>query len=87
MENANRRHHIFGDPTHNLDPLVRQYGNEEAAGCAIVEAVRAAFAAGSLIADDDGLYRQIFDVGGNSVTVSGRVVNGVARISTAWIPS
>jgi len=32
MDDPNRRRHIFGEPRHNLDPLVRQYGGEEAAG-------------------------------------------------------
>jgi len=86
MDDANRRNHIFGEPRHNLDSLVRQCGSEEAAGEAIVAAVNAAFESGNLIVDDDGLYKQGFDVRENSVTVSGRVINGVVRVSTAWIP-
>ena len=56
MDDPNRRDHIFGEPRHNLDVLIRQYGNEEAAGQAIVEAVNAAFESGSLTVDDNGLY-------------------------------
>lgn len=85
MDDANRRNHIFGEPRHNLDALVRQHGSEEAAGRAIADAVDGAFDAGTLVVDDAGLYKQVFDVGGNSVTVSGRVINGVVRIGTAWI--
>jgi hypothetical protein len=84
---ANRRRHIFGDPRHNLDGFVRQYGSEEAAGQAIEDAVHAAFESGDLVIDDAGLYKQAFDLGGYSITVSGRVVDGEARVSTAWIPS
>jgi hypothetical protein len=86
MDDPNRRNHIFGEPRHNLDVLIRQYGSEEAAGEAIVEAVNAAFERGDLIVDADGLYMQVFEVGGNSVTVSGRVMDGAVRIGTAWIP-
>ena len=57
-----------------------------AAGDAIVGAVNAAFERGDLIVDANGLYVQVFEVGGNSVTVSGRVIDGAVRIGTAWIP-
>jgi hypothetical protein len=86
MLDPNRRRHIFGEPRHNLDGLARHYGGEEAAGRAIVEAVANAYSTGNLAVDDDGLFKQVFEIGGNSVTVSGRVVDGVARVATAWIP-
>ncbi len=86
MADPNRRSHIFGEPRHNLDALVRQYGSEEAAGHAIVEAVNAAFENSNLTVDDIGLYKQVFDVGGNPVTVSGRVIGGAVQVGTAWIP-
>ena len=86
MDDPNRRHNIFGEPRHNLEPLVRQYGGEEAAGQAIENAVTAAFDGGDLIIDDNGLYKQVFDIGGNSVTVTGRVIDGSVHVGTAWIP-
>lgn len=86
MDDPNRRNHIFGEPKHNLDTLVRQYGSEETAGRAIVEAVNATFERGNLTVDDNGRYQQVFDVGGNSVTVSGRIIDGAVRVGTAWIP-
>ena len=86
MDDPNRRNHIFREPRHNLDVLIRQYGSEEAAGQAIVDTINAAFENGDLTVDDNGLYKQVFDVGGNSVTVSGRVIGGIVRIATAWIP-
>jgi hypothetical protein len=85
MDDPNKRHHIFDDPDHNLDVVVRQYGSPEAAGQAIVEAVTAAFRNGSLIVDPLGYYKQILDIGGNWVIVSGKVVNGVPRVGSAWL--
>jgi hypothetical protein len=82
----NDLHHIFGNPNHNLDTLVRQYEGSEAAGRALVEAVDVAFNTGALIVDADGLYKQVFNVGGSAVIISGRVVNMRVRIGTAWIP-
>jgi hypothetical protein len=86
MDDPNRRRHIFGEPRHNLEPLVRQYGGEEATGQAIENAVNDAFDGGHLITDDKGVYEQVFDIGGNSVTVSGRVIDGMVHVGTAWIP-
>jgi hypothetical protein len=86
MDDPNRRRHIFGEPRHNLEPLVRQHGSEEAAGEAIENAVNAAFDGGDLIIDDNGRYRQVFDIGGNSVTISGRIIDGTVHVGTAWIP-
>jgi hypothetical protein len=87
MDDPNRRRHIFGEPRHNLAPLVRLYGNEEAAGEAIENAVNAAFDAGDLATDRDGLFKQVFDIGGISVTLSGRVIDGTVHIATAWMIS
>jgi hypothetical protein len=86
MDDRNRRRHIFGEPRHNLEPLVQQCGGEEAAGQAIENAVKGAFEGGDLIIDDSGIYQQVFDIGGNSVVVSGRVIDGMVHIATAWIP-
>lgn len=87
MDNPNRRRHIFGEPRHNLEPLIRQCGGEEAAGQAIENAVNAAFEGGDLIIDDNGIYKQVFDTGGNLAVVSGRVIDGTVHIATAWIPN
>jgi hypothetical protein len=85
MDDPNKRNHVFGNPEHNLHPLVQQYGSEEAAGQAIVEAVNEAARDGSLIIDTLGHYRQTLNIGGNLVTVSGKVVHGVPRVGSAWI--
>ena len=83
----NRRHHIFGDRRHNLAVLVRRFGSEEAAAEALETIVRGAYERGELAAREGERYRELFDVAGHSVTVDGRIVSGVARISTAWIPA
>ncbi len=85
MDDPNRRRHIFGEPRHNLARLVRQYGSKEAAGQAIQNVVDAAFKDGGLVLNDDGLFKQAFDIGGNSVTVSGRLIDGTVHVATAWI--
>ncbi len=85
MDDSNKRHHVFGNPDHNLDVLIQECGSEEAAGRAIVAAVNQAYRDGSLVVDSNGRYRQVFDVGGNPVTVRGRIVGGVVRIGSAWI--
>lgn len=86
MDDPNKHNHIFGNPDHNLDGLVRRYGSRDTAGRAITEAVNQAYQAVALIMDALGRYKQIFEVGGNLVTVSGRIVDGVARIGSAWLP-
>jgi len=85
MDDPNRLRHIVGEPRHNLAPLVRQCGSEEAAAKAIQHVVDAAFADGNLVFDDDGLFKQALDIGGNLVTVSGRVIDGAVHVATAWI--
>jgi hypothetical protein len=86
MDNPNKRNHIFANPNHNLDALVRHYGSEEEAARAIVDTVNQAQHDGKLSTDKHGLYKQVFDVGGYPVMVAGRIVNGLVRIGTAWIP-
>ena len=86
MDDPNKWRHIFGNPNHNLDALVRHYGSEEEAARAIVDAVNQARHAGTLSTDNRGVYEQVFDVGGDPVMVRGRIVNGLVRIGTAWIP-
>jgi len=86
MDDPNKWRHIFGNPNHNLDALVRHYGSEEEAARAIVDAVNQARHAGTLSTDNRGVYEQVFDVGGYPVMVRGRIVNGLVRIGTAWIP-
>jgi hypothetical protein len=86
MDDLNKRNHIFANPNHNLEALVRHYGSKEEAARAIVDTVNQAQQDGKISTDKDGLYKQLFDVGGYPVMVAGRIVNGLVRIGTAWIP-
>ena len=82
----NKLNHIFANPNHNLNALVQQFGSRRSAGRAIFEAVDQGYRSGRLILDAFGRYEQLFDVGGYPVMVRGRIVNGLVRIGTAWIP-
>ena len=77
---ANKLHHIFGKPQHNLDALVKQYGSEEAAYEAIAEA------AGKATAGSTGIFEVTVNVGGEAITVRGAVVAGIVKIGTAFKP-
>ena len=76
----NKLNHIFGNPGHNLDPVVQQFGSQTAAYDAIEQAVANNLGTGT------GTYTTVVNVGGKSVTVSGAYVNGVPKIGTAFIP-
>lgn len=58
------------------------FGSEEAAFKAIVDATQGAVQKSGI----QGLFEIAVDVAGKSVTVRGAVVNGLARIGTAFIP-
>ncbi len=80
MGDPNKRHHIFANPHHNLDALVRHYGSEGDALRAIEDTVRQAQQDGKLGTDKHGVYKQVFDVGGYPVVV-------VGKMSMAWCAS
>jgi RHS repeat-associated protein len=75
----NKLNHIFNNPDHNLDALVNQLGGQENAFNALEGAVQ-----GQGL--PNGVFSTVVDVGGSQVTVTGIVINGVARIGTAFIP-
>ena len=77
---ANRLHHIFGEPQHNLDALVKQYVSEQAAYEAIAEATEKATAGST------GMFEVTVNVGGEAVTVRGAIVAGIVKIGTAFKP-
>jgi hypothetical protein len=64
MDDPNKRNHIFANPNHNLDALVRHYGSEDNAYRAIADAVNEARQTGKLSTDALGRYKQVFDVRG-----------------------
>jgi hypothetical protein len=85
MDDPNHLHHIFGNPRHKLDRLVQQYGSRAAAAHAIQEAVEAAFAAGGLSLNAQGVFERTLDIGGNPVTVRGVIYEGRPRMGSAWV--
>jgi len=85
---ANRLHHIFDNPQHALDGLVRASGGREQAFLRVQEAADAALRNGLLKPDSKGLLPRgdagpILDVGGTQVRlIGGRVVDGRVEISS-----
>jgi RHS repeat-associated protein len=81
---TNKLHHIFGQARHKLDPLVTEFGSPEKAFAALQRSTQAAVdAAGTA---EGALFKHVVKVGSMEVSVSGRVVDGVARIGTARVP-
>ncbi len=65
-----------------LDGLVSEFGSRESAFEAIAEATRDAVRSQGIT----GQYEIQVEVGGLQVTVRGRVVDGVVKIATVFIP-
>lgn len=80
--NANKLNHIFGQARHNLGPLAQKFGSQQAAFTAVESAIQAKVAKEGLT----GVFRTSVSVGGQSVEVQGKVIDGVARIGTFYIP-
>ncbi len=79
---ANKLHHIFDDPKHQLDGLVAHFGSREAALEAIEEATRKVLLGRNI----SGQYVETVQIGRYSLTVKGRVMDGKLKIGTAFIP-
>jgi hypothetical protein len=78
---ANKLHHIFGRVEHNLEPLVVQFGSEEAAFGAVETATKAAVRQQGLT----GVFKTTVTVNGHNVVVRGNVIDGVPRIGTFFM--
>jgi hypothetical protein len=79
LANANKLNHIFGNPAHGLDGLVKQFGSEQAAYQAIQQATEVTVKAQRIT----GLFRTKVRVGPETITVKGKVINGTVKIGTA----
>jgi len=79
---ANSIHHIFGRSVHQLEGVVAHFGSPEAAYTALYDAVQAVVRAEGT----SGVFQSIVTVAGELVTVRGRVIDGVLRLNTAFIP-
>jgi RHS repeat-associated protein len=81
---ANKAEHIFGEKNlakHGLEDVLKSFGgNKEQAFQAIQKATSEATQGTS------GTFEKVVQVAGENVTVRGSVVNGAARIGTAFIP-
>ncbi len=77
LRDPNKLHKIFDAPKHKLDPLVQELGSREAV---LREAVLA------VPRSQTGVFEVTTQLGRHSLTVRGRVVNDVPRISTAFVP-
>jgi hypothetical protein len=80
LANANKLNHIFGRAAHNLDVLVSEFGSQEAAYSALQKATQQAVSQQGLT----GVFETSVKVGSQTVTVRGAVVDGVAKIGTAF---
>jgi RHS repeat-associated protein len=75
---ANRINHVF-QAKHKLDALVQAFGGKQGAYEALVSATQKA------VAGTAGPFEKVVQVGGQSVTVRGAVIDGAVKISTAFI--
>ena len=76
----NNLRHIFDNAEHKLDDVVEALGSREAAFEAMEKVAQAAVDAGNLT----GEFKVVIDLAGVNVEVTGKVIDGVARIGTAY---
>ena len=79
MRNPNRLEHIFGQGgKHNLGPLTHELGSQRAVVReAILRIPRS---------QPEGVFKITTRIGEHEVTVTGRMLDGVPRISNMWVP-
>jgi hypothetical protein len=77
LRDPNKFRHVFDNPGHKLDPLVRELGSREAV---LREAVLA------VPRSQKGIFEVTTQVGRHNLTVRGRVADGVPQIGTVFLP-
>jgi len=77
----NKLHHIFGNRAHRLDSLIDHFGSEAAAFAAVQNAIQDVVKQRGIT----GVFEQVLDLGGITLTVRGKVIDGVARIGTFFM--
>jgi RHS repeat-associated protein len=77
----NKLIHIFANGGHNLAPLVARFGSQAAAYAAVDKATQGAVLSRGL----SGVFHITLNVRGIAVEVTGKVIDGVARIGTFYI--
>jgi hypothetical protein len=76
---ANKVTHAFGKEMHNLSGLVEKFGSTERAFVQIQTRIDS-------MALSAGKFEQSLNIGGANITVTGRVIDGVAKIGTIFKP-
>ncbi len=76
----NKLHHIFDNPNHDLSDVVDAVGSKESAYKQMLESVQELADAGKIT----GQYETTITIAGKTVTVRGKVIDGTARIGTAF---
>jgi len=82
---ANAAKHIFGPKAlarHKLGGVLSEFGGDAVAATNALEAA----AQQALGQGAKGVFETVVNVAGQNVTVRGAVMNGIARVSTAFIP-
>ena len=76
----NKLRHIFDNARHDLGSLLSQFKSKEEAFTAIQQATQAVVQQQKLT----GVFETTVQVGGQTITVRGNVIHGVAQIGTAF---
>jgi hypothetical protein len=82
VTNPNKLAHVFGRTSHNLGTLIEEFGGQRGAFFAVQRAIDKRVATSGVT----GLFEEVVRVGGHTVTVRGRVIDGTAHIGTFFIP-
>ncbi len=83
---ANQANHIFGSKNlakHRLGGVLDAFGGDQVAALRSIESSAQKLAASGAI---EGVFRAVVRVGEHSVTVKGRVIDGVVNVGSAFIP-
>jgi hypothetical protein len=71
----------IGETGHKLESVAIRFGSRDAAYDAIESVAQQVVTKKGL----NGVFSEVVDVGGTNVTVEGKVINGVARVGTAYV--
>jgi hypothetical protein len=77
LKDPNKMRKIFGNPGHSLSGLVQRLNGEENVVAAVVQAARQG---PILTRSSDGIFVTARNVHGTTVTIQGRIFNGVTRV-------
>ena len=84
LYDANKINHIFSNSEHLLEALIQKYWSQETAMEALQNAVTQA-AKDFTIVSGNLFKNEIVNIDGIAITVRGAIVDGVARIGTAFV--